>query len=548
MRYARRVALQVRLQVDTAGRLLPPILEVEYADAAVGAAGAAATTVPASFSAVYTMDLERFWTGVVVLCVLGAALVLARFSLESSAWTRRNQRLPLDSAFLCRSIASLLNAFGDIFGVLAVALCAYWFVFFKAQAEAFAMLPSELELAPVFLIFVLAVFAKACAIVGLLLAQARADIFLIDWEGTHGTLVDKDGGEGHGDGARDVPVSVWRTIFAANEFAELQVLRQTVPPLTLFLVLLIVGPLGLEAETRALPGGTDRDSTHAASHWALRIAAAAFAWALAWLLQYLVMRFIWRPYVEDQVAQFVDLLSLLNVSVLILDEPYAGYYVHGRSVHAHADTNMRDLHQQLADEANGLTGHRGLSPASEAQTFRVFLTARMRDLYDQRFLSSALSGSGPAVRTVRRGSARRLLTRAPWRPQAARDRTGLLALKGGVRPGGGLARPGIGFRANPEEAAARQSEMNGLLRDFVDGNLEGHDYSIREATYTERLLGLPPDMTMSRESVFTFATTEAFMATCLFGRERDLLFFEVRRCAGHGWAWRLSGSREQPRR
>jgi len=49
--------------------------------------------------------------------------------------------------------------------------------------------------------------------------------------------------------------------------------------------------------------------------------------------------------------QFIDLLSLSNISMIIFDESYHGYYVHGRSVHPYADTDMIDISHNLAKEA-----------------------------------------------------------------------------------------------------------------------------------------------------------------------------------------------------
>ena len=44
-----------------------------------------------------------------------------------------------------------------------------------------------------------------------------------------------------------------------------------------------------------------------------------------------------------------------------------GYYVHGRSVHGRADTDMLDLQQCLKREENAQTGARGLEPGEDLQ-------------------------------------------------------------------------------------------------------------------------------------------------------------------------------------
>ena len=62
------------------------------------------------------------------------------------------------------------------------------------------------------------------------------------------------------------------------------------------------------------------------------------------------MFIIYERYIEHKIRQFVDLCSVSNVSVLILTSKLFGYYIHGRSVHGHADTNMREMNYNLHKE------------------------------------------------------------------------------------------------------------------------------------------------------------------------------------------------------
>jgi len=56
--------------------------------------------------------------------------------------------------------------------------------------------------------------------------------------------------------------------------------------------------------------------------------------------QWFVRWAVWDRFVQDRVWQFVDLLSVTNISCLLLQEQTYGYYLHGRSVHDHVDTDM----------------------------------------------------------------------------------------------------------------------------------------------------------------------------------------------------------------
>jgi len=55
-------------------------------------------------------------------------------------------------------------------------------------------------------------------------------------------------------------------------------------------------------------------------------------------------------YVCHPIQQFVDLLSLSNISIIILDDECSGYYIHGRSLMSFTDTSMAELSQQMRKE------------------------------------------------------------------------------------------------------------------------------------------------------------------------------------------------------
>jgi meckelin len=68
------------------------------------------------------------------------------------------------------------------------------------------------------------------------------------------------------------------------------------------------------------------------------------------LAQLLFYTFIYERFFEHRIQQFVDLCSLSNVSVFVLENSQFGYYIHGRSVHGHADTGLREMHENLVRE------------------------------------------------------------------------------------------------------------------------------------------------------------------------------------------------------
>ena len=74
---------------------------------------------------------------------------------------------------------------------------------------------------------------------------------------------------------------------------------------------------------------------------------------------------------SDPISQYVSLLSLSNVSVLVLIDRFYGFYIHGRSVHNRADCIVLEIANQIKQEENGLAPKRGLNASSEQQVSGV---------------------------------------------------------------------------------------------------------------------------------------------------------------------------------
>ena len=79
------------------------------------------------------------------------------------------------------------------------------------------------------------------------------------------------------------------------------------------------------------------------THYLLLLAASA---ACQWIFYTL----FYQRFIEDKVRQYVDLCSMSNISVFILENSVFGYYIHGRSPHGRADTGMKEMHENLKRE------------------------------------------------------------------------------------------------------------------------------------------------------------------------------------------------------
>lgn len=108
-------------------------------------------------------------------------------------------------------------------------------------------------------------------------------------------------------------------------------------------------------------------------------------------MQSLFRHLLYDRYYRNRITQYIDLLSLSNVSLFVMDEKCHGYYIHGRSVHTTADTNMEELNDFLRSEANDVVPRRGLGDSNQ-QAFEVFVTLEWRKLFDKNRISSHVQG------------------------------------------------------------------------------------------------------------------------------------------------------------
>ena len=102
-------------------------------------------------------------------------------------------------------------------------------------------------------------------------------------------------------------------------------------------------------------------------------------------IQFFFYIIFYQRLIEDKIINFIDLCSVSNISVFILDEDQHGYYIHGRSPHGTTDVNMRDMVMNLERESRALSGTRGLEPNSTEQLFILKINRPMRIQYELLF-------------------------------------------------------------------------------------------------------------------------------------------------------------------
>ncbi|XP_078488655.1 meckelin-like [Ciona intestinalis] len=483
IRYASSVSISVTLQPVGNGLIHPPHLTITYSDLNIGDNGVpVATTAPTTFSVNYlinvvstTSQIEAFQ---ISLAVLGSLSVLYSF-FETGSWRRRQGLQVIDGTSLFMFIFYTLSNLANVFFIVMFGFSTVTLIFYKGQSTVTHLLPDPFINFLFLLFFAMAFAFKTIQILVMIFMQSSMDIFLVDWERPR--VNDAEG-----------KVSIWRTFFIANEWNEIQTCRKLSVPLQLFLVVLFLEVIGFKS--LALENPTTAINTVVTSssdlyippyNSILRFAVASLVYLVIAFIQVLYNIAIHERFIHDQIREFIDLCSVSNVSVFILAHNHYGYYIHGRSVHGRADTDMMQMNAMLKKEEENLTSSRGLDPGTEQQTYEIAIPLKFRNQFDKIYQPLELMRNQPAAR-------------------------------GGTSP----------MDSKSSENVRAYSTMRNFLTAFLDHSLRDLDYFIKDKMFLENLMD-----TEFREPIeaayFYNDPGNSFTNVLFYGNEFALLLFEV---------------------
>mmetsp|Transcript_12006 Transcript_12006/g.41630 ORF Transcript_12006/g.41630 Transcript_12006/m.41630 type:complete len:1071 (-) Transcript_12006:2610-5822(-) len=410
VRWAKQIQLRVRLQqdnpsttVDEAMRIYPPVLVIQYQQQVTStipqgyisktSAGQSLRYPKVSFSSTYSKDLSSYWRTMMILFIVYNIVMVIYLGLKFSI---RNQST---SVTLSGMASDVVGVVGDFYFWWLVVMTAYWFCFYKLQAVVKEMLPTDNPPLEYLSIVIAAVVCKVLQIGLLIYEQCNVDIFFIDWEKERTS--DRTSSTNPGEAAELPNVSVWRTIFMANEWCEMQECRHTSIEFTLMFVLFFMAGLNLQNLDSPQPDVQNLSTTQ--PNIALRFFVYFIWYAIVVIFQLVVVKLMYH-FLQDPLDTFADLCQLSNISTFILDEYLHGYYIHGRSVHAHTDVNMLKMQTNFEEENQGKAPSRGLTNKSQEelrgnsdQVFEMYITDKLRENYQQK-RSSFFPTGGVAAR------------------------------------------------------------------------------------------------------------------------------------------------------
>ncbi|XP_076648353.1 meckelin [Halictus rubicundus] len=172
-------------------------------------------------------------------------------------------------------------------------------------------------------------------------------------------------------------VSIWRTYYIINHWLNLQTMRKINVMVQLLAVLSIFQIVQLYPWIFAIPEIPSNFSEDN-NNFILYYTVCVLMYILIYCIQWLLYIGFYEQCIRNKIQEFINLCSTVNISFLILPYNYYGFYIHGRSVHGIADTDLTTLMNNLEKEKNNLCACKGLLPGTDQQTFILSLTKTLR--------------------------------------------------------------------------------------------------------------------------------------------------------------------------
>jgi meckelin len=126
-------------------------------------------------------------------------------------------------------------------------------------------------------------------------------------------------------------VVAWRSIFVANEFNELQSsTRYISPETTLIWLCFFLRAVEWEKWAASDPDATKNPSDLTPQNYILLFFIVSTLFLAIGAAQYII-KGIQKVKFPMEYTSFVDLCAVSNISVLIMDQEFHGYYIHGQA-------------------------------------------------------------------------------------------------------------------------------------------------------------------------------------------------------------------------
>ncbi|KAH8278945.1 hypothetical protein KR018_011599 [Drosophila ironensis] len=465
LRYVEDLELHYSLDKDQPDRVGLPLIRLRYRHIELDA-GNTSLGQPYPFRLRITFEqMKRGWEWLVLEVALPLLLLLALVAAVFRLQNLRRRR----KTDLCQ-MSSLLEFLLQMAGNAAYALLGSALLLLMLQSSSPRLLKILLYPACLLQLLFLGIH---------LWRSSQLELFLIDWErprsSCEGQRLNMDSSSlcsSVRTFVAESSVSAWRVLFTANAWIRLSVSQKYSTLGQVFV--LIAGYQFLDRFT----------------HGDLGLRCCLLA--ACYLITYLVQLIAHRLFVANPLQKFIDLCSLANISLFSLTEPGMGYYIHGRSPHGFADTDMSSMIMQL-QRTQTMYGRRGLLMDSDKQAY-IILPPRNLHIYLERLLL-------PFQRSLTGSLSQTLLYQKDIVPSID----------------GQMERTSIAY-----------ASVNRFFCAFIDHAIKDMDYIIKEKSFVEQLLNCEIDNYITEnKGTFYIDDSYSFSRVMLLGNHLHIFVLEL---------------------
>ena len=512
IQYLTSATIRFTLRSDVEERIYIPYLILNYKARTVVYIEGTDSTDTSSFTSEYGMDTSHFWTIAEGIFIGTNVLVFLCWVVRLYVWTKINPQKDSPTTYtrwiFLTGIRMLISTWAFIHFWYLFSLTGYWFIFYKMQYHVYVLIPPLTTWSQNYYPFVtmLALVIAGCLFNALynVYRQVNLDLILIDWEKPNrNPLARNNIEEAVGESAvYKEYVSAWRYLFIVNELNELQSQRYISVEFTFFLFLFFLDGLGWDQLSNAEPNtnvgslSTDNSPSNPVLHYFLTCALLL----IIGYLQY-VVRKVLSTWFATPVQNFMDLCSVANISVLVLDEYLHGYYIHGISPNGFSELSIDELLESLHKEASGKSRARGILPEDKSglQSFEVFIPTAIRKTYN--FLARQPVDAG----IIDYNESRKEASGLPSLPQALPENMSI------------------------QRVQEIRLELNRRLKIYIAGLVKDSNTQILDKSALQRFLKMPPvDLSLLDGTPYFYRDPGiGFESSFLMGKEFSFLMMDI---------------------
>ena len=387
IRYASSIKLVITLQNISNPKIYPPYIEIYYSSKLVSSI-VENQSRPFSFTVSYSMDITSFQKAMLGILITFVILTIIAAGVKTNVWRYTHPKIYNPGTYIIRLFLSffttLLGFFGKTMFWFLFFISLYWFAFFKLQYRIYLLLPPfneesfKLYYEAFFILFYVSFGVYSLYMINLIFSQCSFEIFFIDWEHDKEVLRKNLKGE-----KAQKYKGAWRMLNLINQFHELETYKYYSSFFAFSILIFAWYYLEWGQHTTLTPNLTKTPKSP--QHFMLRYFVCKFVLIIVGIGYYL-WQFVMLYFYPFKSTEFIDLCVLSNISVLILDDTFHGYYIHGQAPSGKSDEALDVLNDMLHDEAQGRYKPRGLSSDNDTcETYEIYISNDFRDQHDSLF-------------------------------------------------------------------------------------------------------------------------------------------------------------------